>query len=171
MWPLAMKPLMCHKGWEKPEGPPTQATFVWFLPAVRALVLNQLGSPVKGFATLVTFKVFPQNTDSLERRKRDGMPKGLCIFVVSQGVLYLVNLPMSSQLWAEGESHGAVITFIALNERAMFWRLSVVSALPEGIHKFVKGMIIHPRWFTCCWENSWRKIKLNPGISTSKIIS
>lgn len=150
IWSLAsMKSLMCNKGWKKPEGPRTHITLVGFQSAVCALMLNKLWSSVKGFATLVTFKVFIQNVNSLDHCKWCGMPKVLCIFIVSVGFLYLVNSLVFSKLWSIAKSHAAFTTFITLNKSRRFLIFGMVRALPEGIRRFIKGMIIHQWWLTC----------------------
>ena len=55
---LADMELLVHiKGREEPEGPLAHITSVWFPSTVHVLMLHQLGSSVKGSATLATFKV------------------------------------------------------------------------------------------------------------------
>lgn len=150
LWSLAsMKFLMSNQGWKKPEGPLTHVTLVWFQSAVCALMLNELWSSVKGFATLVTFKVCIQSIDSLAPWKRCSMPEGLCLFIISGGFLYLVNSLVFSTLRAITKRHAAVVTFITLDKNRKFSIFCLVRVLPEGTHRFIKGMIIHQCWLTC----------------------
>lgn len=70
VWSLAdVKPVVNVKGGEKPEGLLTHTTLVGLQTAVRILVLNKLGSPVKGFSALATLQVLIQNRESLKRCK------------------------------------------------------------------------------------------------------
>ena len=76
------------------------------------------------------------------------MPKGLCIFTPTVGFHYLVNSLMSNELGGVAESYAAVLAFITLDRSTEFGILHRGRALSEGVHRFIKGVIIHQHWLT-----------------------
>ena len=78
------------------------------------------------------------------------MPEGLCVLTLYGGFLYLVNSLMSGKMGDMVESHAAVLTFIMLYKTTQSLIPSTVRALSDDSLRFIKGMIIHQCWLTCC---------------------